>query len=88
MEFTQILYSKENRIATLTLNRPAKLNAYSEIMVHEILTALAEARDERGKARSFVKQGINPARHRRAALLVRGIAIARCLIRAYVVVLL
>ncbi len=46
MEFTQILYSKENRVATLTLNRPAKLNAYSEIMVHEILTALADARDD------------------------------------------
>lgn len=46
MEFQQILYAKENRIATITLNRPEKLNAYSEVMVHEIITALADARDD------------------------------------------
>src|SRR5271155_5743743 len=44
--YHQILFSKENRVATITLNRPAKLNAYSEIMVHEILHALAAARDD------------------------------------------
>jgi enoyl-CoA hydratase/carnithine racemase len=46
MEFKEILYSKENRVATITLNRPAKLNAYSEIMVHEIINALSDARDD------------------------------------------
>jgi len=46
MEFTQILYAKENRVAILTLNRPEKLNAYSETMVHETLAALAGARDD------------------------------------------
>lgn len=46
MEFKQILYAKENRVATITLNRPEKLNAYSEVMVHELLAALADARDE------------------------------------------
>ncbi|MFN8001644.1 MAG: enoyl-CoA hydratase-related protein [Acidobacteriota bacterium] len=46
MEFSQILYAKENRVATITLNRPDKLNAYSEVMVHEILAALADARDD------------------------------------------
>jgi len=45
-EYKQILYSKENRVATITFNRPAKLNAYSEVMVHEILAALADARDD------------------------------------------
>ena len=45
-EYKQILYSKENRVATVTLNRPEKLNAYSEVMVHEILSALADARDD------------------------------------------
>jgi 2-(1,2-epoxy-1,2-dihydrophenyl)acetyl-CoA isomerase len=45
-EHQQILYSKESRVATVTLNRPEKLNAYSEMMVHEILTALADARDD------------------------------------------
>jgi enoyl-CoA hydratase/carnithine racemase len=46
MDFTQILYAKENRVATVTLNRPEKLNAYSETMIHEILAALADARDD------------------------------------------
>src|SRR5882724_1829934 len=48
MDFHQILYSKENRVATITLNRPTKMNAYSEVMVHEILAALADARDDNG----------------------------------------
>lgn len=44
--FEQILYDKAGLVATITLNRPAKLNAYSEVMVHEILAALADARDD------------------------------------------
>jgi 2-(1,2-epoxy-1,2-dihydrophenyl)acetyl-CoA isomerase len=44
--FNQILYSKDHRIATITLNRPEKLNAYSEVMVHEIIEALSDARDD------------------------------------------
>jgi 2-(1,2-epoxy-1,2-dihydrophenyl)acetyl-CoA isomerase len=48
MNYQHILYSEENRVATVTLNRPAKMNAYSEIMVHEILAALARARDDDG----------------------------------------
>ncbi len=46
MEFREIIYSKANRVATITLNRPTKLNAYSELMVHEIIAALGEARDD------------------------------------------
>jgi 1,4-dihydroxy-2-naphthoyl-CoA synthase len=46
MDFQQIIYAKENQTATITLNRPEKLNAYSETMVHEILAALADARDD------------------------------------------
>ncbi|HEV8037236.1 MAG TPA: enoyl-CoA hydratase-related protein [Bryobacteraceae bacterium] len=45
-DYKQILFSKDNRVATITLNRPEKLNAYSEVMVHEILSALADARDD------------------------------------------
>lgn len=48
MDFKQIFYAKEDRVATITLNRPDKLNAYSEVMVHEILAALADARDDDG----------------------------------------
>jgi 2-(1,2-epoxy-1,2-dihydrophenyl)acetyl-CoA isomerase len=43
---TEILFAKDGHIATITLNRPAKRNAYSEKMVHEILEALADARDD------------------------------------------
>src|SRR5215510_2839484 len=46
MELAQIIYEKLNRVATVTLNRPEKLNAYSEVMVHEILAALSDARDD------------------------------------------
>ena len=48
MPFEEILYAKDDRVATITLNRPARLNAYSEGMVHEILAALADARDDEG----------------------------------------
>jgi enoyl-CoA hydratase/carnithine racemase len=40
MEYQQILFEKRDRILTITLNRPDKLNAYSERMVHEIIAAL------------------------------------------------
>jgi 2-(1,2-epoxy-1,2-dihydrophenyl)acetyl-CoA isomerase len=43
---TEIIYAKDGHIATITLNRPAKRNAYSEAMVHQILEALADARDD------------------------------------------
>jgi enoyl-CoA hydratase/carnithine racemase len=45
-EFQQIIYEKSGHRATVTLNRPQKLNAYSEIMVHEVLAALGDARDD------------------------------------------
>src|SRR5690242_20065582 len=46
MDFREIIYEKESRVATITLNRPAKLNAYSEVMVHEMMAALSDARDD------------------------------------------
>jgi len=45
-EYQQIIYEKRGHVAAVTLNRPQKLNAYSEIMVHEILAALGDARDD------------------------------------------
>jgi 2-(1,2-epoxy-1,2-dihydrophenyl)acetyl-CoA isomerase len=56
MDFSQIIYSKENRVATITLNRPEKLNAYSEVMVHEVIAALGEARDD-GDIRAVILTG-------------------------------
>ncbi len=46
MSSRQILVEKEGGVTTVTLNRPEKLNAYSEVMVHEMLAALADARDD------------------------------------------
>ncbi len=46
MSYAQIVFEKDGAIATVTMNRPEKLNAYSETMVQEILAALAEARDD------------------------------------------
>jgi 2-(1,2-epoxy-1,2-dihydrophenyl)acetyl-CoA isomerase len=48
VNFEQILYTTDGAVATITMNQPAKLNAYSEVMVHEILAALAAVRDDDG----------------------------------------
>lgn len=42
-DFKQITYEVANRIATITLNRPDKLNAFTSRMVHEMLGAFDEA---------------------------------------------
>ena len=46
MPFHEIIYTKDQHTATITLNRPQKLNAYSETMVHEVIAALGDARDD------------------------------------------
>ena len=43
---SEIVFEKDGHVATITLNRPEKRNAYSETMVHEILNALADSRDD------------------------------------------
>lgn len=57
MEFSEIIYAKQDRVATITLNRPAKLNAYSEPMVHQIIAALGDARDD-DKVRVVIITGV------------------------------
>ncbi len=46
--FEQILYAAENGIATITLNRPEKLNAFTETMRRELIAAFdrVDADDE------------------------------------------
>jgi len=56
MSFAQIIFEKTGAVATITMNRPEKLNAYSETMVHEILSALADARDD-GAIRAVILTG-------------------------------
>jgi enoyl-CoA hydratase/carnithine racemase len=50
VDFTQIIYEKSDRIATITLNRPQVLNAYTATMGAEIRRALlgADTDDEVG----------------------------------------
>ncbi len=43
MSFETLLYGVADKIATITLNRPAKLNAYTPQMGHEIVEAMRQA---------------------------------------------
>ncbi len=39
MEYSQILYSVDDSVATITLHRPDQLNAWTGVMMHELLDA-------------------------------------------------
>ena len=41
--FTEILYSVADRVATITLNRPERMNAWSSVMEAETRAAFARA---------------------------------------------
>jgi enoyl-CoA hydratase/carnithine racemase len=47
MAFETLLYEVADRIATITLNRAAKLNAYTPQMGHEIVEAMRRADGDR-----------------------------------------
>lgn len=46
MEFKYIIYEKSERVATITLNRPEALNAFSKDVVEEILQALEDIKND------------------------------------------
>ena len=46
MSYETILYEVENRIATITFNRPDRLNSVSELMIKELNDAYARAEDD------------------------------------------
>jgi enoyl-CoA hydratase/carnithine racemase len=58
--YTEILYDVADGIATLTLNRPEKLNAFTETMRREMLTAL-DAVDADDAVRALVVTGAGRA---------------------------
>ena len=43
MSYEQILYAAQDSIATITLNRPEKLNAWTSVLEQEVRHALTEA---------------------------------------------
>jgi enoyl-CoA hydratase/carnithine racemase len=58
MEFEQIRYEVEDGIATVTLNRPERLNAWTPTMQHELIAALDEADgDDTVRAVVFTGEG-------------------------------
>ncbi|KAF5077731.1 Trans-2-decenoyl-[acyl-carrier-protein] isomerase [anaerobic digester metagenome] len=44
--FTDILFGVENHIATITLNRPEVMNAFSKIMYDDVIYALRKSNDD------------------------------------------
>jgi enoyl-CoA hydratase/carnithine racemase len=46
MHYDQILYQVENGIATVTLNRPERLNAWTDVMHREVKQAMRAASDD------------------------------------------
>jgi 2-(1,2-epoxy-1,2-dihydrophenyl)acetyl-CoA isomerase len=47
MDFEQILYDKSEGVATITLNRPERMNAFTDVMIREWAQALEDARLDR-----------------------------------------
>ena len=43
MSYEELIYSVDDRVATITLNRPERMNALSQKLVGEIMAAIAQA---------------------------------------------
>jgi len=56
MEFEQVLYEKAGGVATITLNRPERMNAFTEVMIREWAQALEDARLD-GEVRAVIVTG-------------------------------
>ena len=56
MSYQQILYEVQDRVATVTLNRPDKLNAWTAVMEREVRDAMASAEQD-GDVRVIVLTG-------------------------------
>jgi len=48
VEYREIIFTKEDGVATITLNRPEKLNAYGSKMHLELAAAVADIKGDRG----------------------------------------
>jgi enoyl-CoA hydratase/carnithine racemase len=56
VELTHVLYEVRERIATVTLNQPEKRNPLSGQMMHDIIAALQQAKDD-GDVRAVILTG-------------------------------
>jgi 2-(1,2-epoxy-1,2-dihydrophenyl)acetyl-CoA isomerase len=56
MDFEQILYEKQDGVATITLNRPERMNAFTPVMIREWAQALEDARLD-GDVRAVIVTG-------------------------------
>ena len=54
--YEQIQYAVSNRVATVTLNRPDKLNAWTQTMEHEVVAAIRGAVDD-DRVRAIILTG-------------------------------
>ena len=69
MAYQEIIYEVSEQIATITLNRPEKLNAFTNRMLKEIISAFDES-DADDNVRAVIVTGAGRgrkpmARHRR-----------------------
>ena len=48
MSYEAILYDVEDRIATITLNRPERMNSFSDALLHEWEDAIRRAAEDEG----------------------------------------
>ena len=62
MAFEEILYDKANGVATITLNRPERMNAFTPTMIREWAQALEDARLD-GDVRAVIVTGAAVAHH-------------------------
>lgn len=60
MDFKEIIYEKKEGVATVTLNRPDKLNAFSPLMLGELVQALRQAQGDAG-VRAIILTGAGRA---------------------------
>jgi len=57
MTFETILYDEADRVATITLNRPDKINAFNDRMIAETIAAF-KAAEEAADVRCIVLTGV------------------------------
>lgn len=46
MKYETIVYTKEDHVSTITLNRPEKMNAYTHLLLQEMLDAIDDVRQD------------------------------------------